>query len=373
MNLFDMATRGDKHLTLSASIVAIKAVSPDEVARSRLGGSAILSAKHRASGYTWRGFQLSGDAKFVLVDALRWYPFCERPQTTGWHVMALEEAAVGSLLILRLIDRKTGGVSAKVEVEVGSELRALPFPLVPQARDCDLELSLRPRSGARVFLAIHYALDRSELIAHCKGKGIELGPGHHPQVLPAPGVDVTYVEQSSPADWQKLYNKKGKYAVDPKLWDHYQIGEAHPLPAADDTLDFIFSSHVFEHLANPLGHLQHWFAKLRSRGVVAAIVPDVAGCKDYVYRPCPFSDLVHELAAGSFVPSLAQYARYAEKRAPGKDPAELLRAGLSIHVHFYSKSNMEEVLRYAVTQMGYSDFRIWYSPNHKDFFFLLRK
>jgi hypothetical protein len=116
MNLFDMATRGDKHLALRASIVAVKNVNPDDVARSLAGSSAILSAKHRASGYIWRGFNLSGDAKFVVTDALRWYPFCERPQTTGWHVMALEESAVGSVLALRLIDRKTGGLLAKVEV-----------------------------------------------------------------------------------------------------------------------------------------------------------------------------------------------------------------------------------------------------------------
>lgn len=373
MNLFDMATRGDKHLSLSASVVAIKTVTPDDTARSLAGESAILAAKHRAGAHTWRGFQLSGDAKLVLADALHWYPFCERPETTGWHVMALQQAAVGSLLTLRLIDRETRDVLAKVDIEARRDLRALPLPSVPQDRACDLELSLHAKAGAPVFLAVHYVLDRSELIAYCRGKGIELGPGPHPQVLPARGVDVTYVEQSSPADWQELYNKKGKYAVDPKLWNHYEIGEAHPLPAADTSLDFIFSSHVFEHLANPLGHLQHWFSKLRSGGVIAAVVPDVASCKDYVYRPCAFSDLLEELAAGSFAPSLAHYARWAAKRAPGKDPAEFLRAGRSIHVHYYSKRNMEELLRYAVEKLRYADFRMWYSPNHKDFFFLLRK
>ena len=35
------------------------------------------------------------------------------------------------------------------------------------------------------------------------------------------------------------------------------------MPVPDNSLDFIFGSHVFEHLANPIGHLKRWHAKLK--------------------------------------------------------------------------------------------------------------
>ena len=60
----------------------------------------------------------------------------------------------------------------------------------------------------------------------------------------------------------------------------------------DGSLGFIFSSHVFEHLANPLGHLEHWYAKLRHGGLIVGIVPDVGGSKDYVFEPCSVTGLL---------------------------------------------------------------------------------
>jgi SAM-dependent methyltransferase len=353
MNLFDMAARRDRQLCVDGSVVA---------------------TQRRVGGNVWRGFDLADGAHLRVRDALRWYPFCERPPDTGWQAMTLDKAPIDVALALRLRERKSRSVTSQVVVRLGPELRALPFPRAPESGDCDLELSLQPAQGAQAFLAVHYALDRSQLIAYCKGRGLELGPGHQPQVLPAADVDVSYLEQSSVAEWQARYNRegKGKYIVNSALWERYQIGAAHALPVDDGSLDFIFSSHVFEHLANPLGHLQYWFGKLRPGGVVAAVVPDLGGCKDYVYRPCPLSDLERELAGG-FSPSVEHYARWAEKRAPGKDPVELLHSGLSIHVHFYTRSNIEEVLRYAVGRIGYSESKLWHSRNSKDFHFLLRR
>ncbi len=373
MNLFDMASRGDRNLSFRAATVTLQGAEKARTEVRRLAGSGTITASKRAAaGHTWRGFDVEGEAGIVVHNALRWYPFCERPADTGWYVMALDAAAVGTRVHVRVVEPQSEQVLASADVVVSREPQVLPLPRAAQL-DANLELSLQAGPRARVFVAVHKVLDRQELLARCRGTGVELGPGPHPQVRPGPGVDVAYVEQSSPADWQALYNEKGKYDVEPALWERYRIGEAHDLPVADGTLDFIFSSHVFEHLANPLGHLSHWHAKLRPGGVVAAIVPDTGGCKDYVYRPCSLADLIAEHEAGGFAPTLAHYVRWAEHRAPGKDPAEFLRAKRSIHVHFYSLGNMNEVLEYAVGKLGFAEFRIWHSRNHKDFFFLLRK
>ena len=225
----------------------------------------------------------------------------------------------------------------------------------------------------KAFIAIHKVLDRQRIISLCKGKGIEIGPGPKPQVMASEDVDVTYVEQSAPKDWARLYNKEGNYDVDAALWDRYQIGDACNLPAANNSLDFIFSSHVFEHLANPLGHLDYWASKLKANGKVLGIVPDLAGCKDYVQVPSPMSELLREQATGSMEPTLAHYARWAKHHRPGRDPAEFYEAKRSIHVHYYTNRNMTDVLQHAVDHLGYAWFEIRHTPNHKDFYFLLSK
>ncbi|MGB3298465.1 MAG: methyltransferase domain-containing protein [Phormidesmis sp.] len=220
---------------------------------------------------------------------------------------------------------------------------------------------------------MHEVLHREEVLALCQGKGLELGPGPRPQVLPSHQVDVNYIEQSAPEDWERLYNDTGNYQVDPKLWSRYQIGEACDLPVAHNSLDFIFSSHVFEHLANPLGHLKHWGTKLKANGKVLCVVPDLAGCKDYVYRPSPMREILDEQASGDMEPTLEHYARWAKYRRPGKDPEEFYKAKRSIHVHYYTDWNIKEVLQYAVENLGYAWFDIRYVPNHKDFYFVLSK
>jgi len=51
------------------------------------------------------------------------------------------------------------------------------------------------------------------------------------------------------------------------------IGEAGQLDVPDDTYDAVLSSHVLEHLANPLGALAEWKRVVRPGGYVLLIVP----------------------------------------------------------------------------------------------------
>ena len=88
-------------------------------------------------------------------------------------------------------------------------------------------------------------LARSEILQLCQGKGVEIGPGHNPQVQDSETVDVTYIEQSAPQDWERLYNDLGNYRVDPQLWSKYKIGDACNLPVEDGSLDFIFFESCF--------------------------------------------------------------------------------------------------------------------------------
>lgn len=382
MNLFDMAVRKDSNLRLVADYVPINRIGATVKNVENENGSGdwstkISLSKRKYNGSTYRGFDLSAShkAKIILNNPLSFHPFRERCEATGWRVVALDSIAENAVFRAELVDKYSGEVLALTTQKLSNKLTPIDFPYSfaykSPPNDCDLHMSAGTESKGKLFFAVHKALDRSEVLSLCKGTGVEIGPGLHPQIKSSNSVKVIYLEQSEPEQWNSLYNEKGTRTVDRNLWINYRIGEASNLPFDDQSLDFIFSSHVFEHLANPVGHLQQWKMKLKPNGVVVGIVPDIAGCKDYVHGPCPLSDLIVEYDMRIMSPTLSHYERWAKFRAPGKDPREFMEAGRSIHVHFYSHNNMSSLLQYCVERIGFKWFNIRYTPNHKDFYFIL--
>jgi SAM-dependent methyltransferase len=237
----------------------------------------------------------------------------------------------------------------------------------------DLVIQVPLQKGAKLFFGIHRLLDRNELYWRCRGKGVEVGPGTKPQILPDAGTEVKYVEQATPDQWQKLYGKDTKVPVDPALWNLYVVGNADNIPASPESLDFVFSSHVIEHLANPLGHLAYWGSLLKPGGVVAAVIPDRDGCKDYVFLPSTVEELESEYICGSMIPTHDHYSRWVKYRAPNSDPSEILLSGRSIHVHFYTPHSFTSVLMKFIKKIGFRKFKVISEHNHKDFFIILVK
>ena len=363
MNLHDMVERNDKNLILS------KSVKPK---------------KRQIDNIFYRGFDLlpSNQPQIIIKNILNWYPFCTRTNLTGWLVTALNKNLQEQSIIIKLQNQE-GNTIASETVYIGSKPTPIPFPLPFQnptnEKQYDLELHIPLFNQANVssepfFLIIHRLLDRSEVLSLCKGDGLEIGPGTKPQILPSSQVNVKYVEKFSSAEqWNEIHKKEFAAQLKQELWSDYIISEAHLLPIPDQSLDFIFSSHVFEHLANPIGHLEYWHTKLKPGGLIVAIVPDVAGCKDYVFRPCPFSDLLNEYNSRIMTPTLDHYIRYAKGKKFKQDIKSLFDSQASLHVHFYTNTNMADLLTYAVEKLGFHWFNILHTPNHKDFYFVLCK
>ena len=379
MNVYDMAQRGDANLVMHAPLVEgsrplgrLRRVA-DLLARRK---SCIRLSKRRVAGRLYRGLEMSGRASFTLRSALRWYPFRALPHYSGWEAALLPWSLGGAALELSLI-RSDGVALLRDRTELSSRLAAIalpkPFGWAHERASLDLRVSVEASVATTVFLAVHEVLERKQLISLCRGRGVELGPGPNPQIRPSPGVDVRYVEQASAEQWETLYNAQGKFSVDRSLWDRYQRGGAYPLPVPDASLDFLFASHVFEHLANPIGHLEHWRTKLRAGGLIAAVVPDMAGSKDYVFEPTPLAELEEERRAGYMEPQLRHFERWASVRAPGRDPRSFMEAQRSIHAHFYTHGNMQELLELACRQIGFARYDLRQVPNHKDFYFVLWK
>jgi hypothetical protein len=94
-------------------------------------------------------------------------------------------------------------------------------------------------------------------------------------------------------------------------------------------------------------------------------VPDMLSCKDYTARASTLEELVSEQKLGIWAPQALHYQRFAEYRRVR------LRTDRSIHVHFYTNSNMPSVLEHATGHLGYRGYDFVYEKNHKDFHFVL--
>ncbi len=88
------------------------------------------------------------------------------------------------------------------------------------------------------------------------GIGVEIGAGR----TPVPGIKPFYVDRFS------------EFGGAPCIADFW--GDACHLPFRSDSLDYVVSSHVLEHVANPVAALLEWHRVLRDGGVFYLVVPD---------------------------------------------------------------------------------------------------
>lgn len=331
----------------------------------------VIMAKYVRLDELWRGLDLGAGAAFTIPDARRFVNFRSFPAQCGWMVETSGDLEV----MVSFVDSET-------KEERGSRVYAGSFqPLtLPWPHDIsgalDLQVSVsdstKGKSKGKAFIANHRALSRQWLLDAAVGTGVEIGPGPQPQILPKDGVDVSYLEQMPPEEWNRLYNGGGKFPVRPELWKNYIIGEASSLPVDDGSLAFIFGSHVFEHLANPIGHLRRWKQKLASGGKVICIVPDLGGTKDALQDRSTLQEWREEDEAELWLPVERHYVRHMRRPADDENVREAMKRNESIHVHYYDNINCQQLLDLAVKELGYADYVIEHTPNHKDFHFILR-
>jgi len=350
LNLFHLLNRRDQNLKVVGDVIMAKYIRLDEL---------------------WRGLDLAEGSAFTIPDVRRFVNFRSFPAHCGWMVETNGELEVK----VAFLDHASGEERSSRVYSGPFQPLMLPWPHeVPGA--LDLQVSVvdggRGKSKGKVFIANHRALSRQWLFDAAVGKGVEIGPGPQPQILPGDGVDVSFLEQMPPENWNRLYNGGGKFPVRPELWKNYIIGEASYLPVEDGSLDFIFGSHVFEHLANPIGHLKRWKTKLAPGGKVICVVPDLGGTKDAIQVRSTVDEWREEAEAEIWLPIEKHYVRHMRRPADDEIVREAMKRAESIHVHYYDNINAQQLLDLAVVELGYGDYVIEHTPNHKDFHFVLR-
>ena len=96
-------------------------------------------------------------------------------------------------------------------------------------------------------------------------KGIEVGRGIHNNFhLNAINVDSPYGHEFDVE--QTRYGSPVPAVVD-------IVADATTIPLEDSSSDYVFSSHVFEHLVNPIAALKEWYRLVRNEGYIAIIIP----------------------------------------------------------------------------------------------------
>lgn len=353
MNFIFLKHKNDPHLQISEKFVNRKLAINDEVYLS-------LGLKETSAP----------GSNNTLIKFRDWNRTCEARDTSRLSGLTVRNNSEHSVdVICRLTACATEEVT-QVGPNSAAELRYPHSEQLLGGPDTDLEISIvGPQHGDIDLDLINYkAIPHKEYIEKLSGRGVEIGPGNNPRIT-ADGA--LYLEKHSLEDWHK--SNKSNLEHSGEEFGKYIVGPAHEIPVPANSLNYIFSSHVFEHLYNPLGHLEAWFHKLTQGGKVCGVVPCIYGAKDYYAEPSKLKAIEQEYETASFEVPVQAYTYYSEIRNWKQTGQQLKDEDRSIHVHFYDIDNFSSLMELAIQRFGYREFNIQYNRNHKDFFFELSK
>ncbi|HDL85376.1 MAG TPA: methyltransferase domain-containing protein, partial [Candidatus Acetothermia bacterium] len=168
-----------------------------------------------------------------------------------------------------------------------------------------------------MFDARRSLMDRREALVEfaCKKRrGIEIGPYFTPLIPKAEGWNVLTLDVFDAA----ILRKRAK--EDPNipseaircieevnlLGSATQMGEFVAERGESGQIDFILSSHNFEHLPNPIKFLRDCSIVLRAGGIVSMAIPDKRTCFDYFRPLSTLSGMLEAYAENRNRPTKAQ-------------------------------------------------------------------
>jgi SAM-dependent methyltransferase len=177
--------------------------------------------------------------------------------------------------------------------------------------------------------------------------GVEIGAFK----TPIPGIRPFYVDRFE------------EYANEPCLADYW--GDAAALPFRDHALDYVASSHVLEHTANPVAALFEWARVTRHGGILYIVVPDRRYTFDHTRELTPPEHMMEDFALGTTFTDGTHISDYLDRLDwtrwnPAATPAQnaakreelrlayttAVAAGneINIHFHVFELSNLIELI-----------------------------
>jgi SAM-dependent methyltransferase len=178
--------------------------------------------------------------------------------------------------------------------------------------------------------------------------GVEIGAFK----TPIPGLRPFYVDRFK------------EFANERCLADYW--GDAAVLPFRDHSLDYVASSHVLEHTANPVAALFEWARVTRHGGILYMVVPDRRHTFDHRRALTPPEHMMEDFARGTSVSDGTHISDYldnldwarwnpsataAESAAKREELRRAYTAAVSagqeinIHFHVFESSNLIELIQ----------------------------
>lgn len=190
---------------------------------------------------------------------------------------------------------------------------------------------------------------REPLLRGLRGEGLEIGAYHSPLAVPD-GVRVRYVDRFTPEESAAYFPESSNGDV---VRPDY-IATADDLsPVADASQDFVMTSHLLEHVADPIRALREWHRVLRPGGQVVLILPDR---RDTFDRMRPGTTLEHLIADHQATPERrdvrdrVHYEEWARLVNGLEDDAQvaawselLQEARYPIHFHCWTLADLVEL------------------------------
>ena len=134
--------------------------------------------------------------------------------------------------------------------------------------------------------------------------------------------------------------------------------------AEDESLDFVCSSHVTEHIANPLKAIAEWKRVIKKGGVIYVGVPDKRHTFDHKRSRTPLSHLIDDYEKGVDQTDKTHVAEFIEKWDNKKSDCNVRQQALEpardcpeswVHHHVWIVDDLQEIFEH----MG---LRIVYGP-----------
>ena len=357
MNLFDLINRKDTTVEILSGAVSAERVSTP-------------TGPHRAVSMT-------PDSALRIRNAHELTSLALLPEDLGWSLFT--ELGSNAKLSVRV---KLPGLAA-LEVPIRLSHRSGSFQRIhfawpnEMALADEFHLRLTAVGDSPLRIVVGPLVDmRHTLLPLARGKGIEVGPGLSPKVLPGPDVDVSYVEAVDASEWLTHYAKSVEKPapVSPEILARYVKASAVTLEGhAPESLDFIFSNHVFEHLQNPIQVFRNWLAALKPGGLILAVIPDPRYTFDARQPLTSVHDALREEAAGGHDIPFEKYERWCRYTEPRRTPQSLIETDYSIHVNFFTPQGLHLVAELLKARGLIDHVYMTTATNHKDFALLLRK
>lgn len=232
------------------------------------------------------------------------------------------------------------------------------FPAADLAARCaSLHAQRREMSQQTGFIEVQ-ATRRAIAFGAIEGTGIEVGAGSRPFPIPS-NVTCYYGDIRDKGELEKYFSTSDislSGRIDAQSMDSVE----------KDSLDFVISAHVIEHLFDPIGAIENTISRLRQGGTFLLVVPEMTATFDRRRPPTSLPHLLtdwQDVGENSKLQAYEEHCRYVHPELTGETLSETevrttaeaaMARGEDIHVHAWRKQDFDEMLDHVSGIIGFS-------------------